>query len=148
MTPPVTAMDAGRSTGMSIPPLTLLGDRSVTLLVRGDEESMRKVERSINFMAQNINQPLQVSTLAALANVSPSHFFALFKQATGHAPMDFFTRLRMRKACELFESSRASVKEVAAIMGYDDPFYFSRVFKAVNQVPPSRYRASRNNPCA
>ena len=106
-------------------------------------ESVRKVERSIAYMADHINQPLQVATLAALANVSPSHFFALFKQRTGCPPMDYFTRLRMRHACRLLGSTSASVKEVAAALGYDDPFYFSRVFKSVHQVPPSRYRTAR-----
>jgi transcriptional regulator GlxA family with amidase domain len=98
-------------------------------------------------MRENVNKPLQVATLAAFANVSPSHFFALFKQLTGRPPMDYFTRLRMRHACWLLDSTRASVKEVAAALGYDDPFYFSRVFKAVNHVPPSRYRTSPSN-CA
>jgi transcriptional regulator GlxA family with amidase domain len=103
-------------------------------------ETGRKVERSIAYMTDHINEPLQVATLAALANVSPSHFFALFKKRTGCPPMDYFTRLRMRHASRLLGSTSASVKEVAAALGYDDPFYFSRVFKSVHQVPPSRYR--------
>ena len=102
----------------------------------------QKVERSIAYMEQHVNQPLQVSTLAAQANVSPSHFFALFKQLKGCPPMDYFTRLRMRHARELLDTTSASVKEVAAALGYDDPFYFSRVFKSVHQVPPSRYRSA------
>jgi AraC-like DNA-binding protein len=109
-------------------------------------DAWRKVGRSIAYMIEHINEPLQVSTLAALVNVSPSHFFALFKQQTGSPPMDYFTRLRMRHACRLLGSTGASVKEVAAALGYDDPFYFSRVFKAVNNVPPSRYRVDCSGP--
>ncbi len=105
-----------------------------------DPEPLRKVGRCIRYMMDHLNQPLQVSTLAAQANVSPSHFFALFKRLTGCPPMDYFTRLRMRHACRLLHSTSASVKEVAAELGYDDPFYFSRVFKSVNKVPPSEYR--------
>jgi len=104
-------------------------------------ETSCKVDRSIAYMADHINQPLQVATLAAMANVSPSHFFALFKKRTGCPPMDYFTRLRMRHAGHLLGSTSASVKEVAAALGYDDPFYFSRVFKSVHHVPPSRYRS-------
>jgi AraC-like DNA-binding protein len=110
-----------------------------------ERDPWRKVGRSIAYMIEHINQPLQVSTLAALVNVSPSHFFALFKQQTGSPPMDYFTRLRMRHACRLLGSTGASVKEVAAALGYDDPFYFSRVFKAVINVPPSRYRGACSN---
>lgn len=99
-----------------------------------------KIEESIAYMTRNVNRPLQVSTLASLVNISPSHYFALFKRHTGRAPMDYFTRLRMEKARCLLDTTASSVKEVAAVLGYDDPFYFSRVFKSVNQLAPSNYR--------
>jgi transcriptional regulator GlxA family with amidase domain len=108
----------------------------------GEKDAAGKIEGCINYMHAHIDQPMQVATLAALANISPSHFFALFKQLTGCPPMDYFTRLRMRHACRLLGSGSASVKEVAAALGYDDPFYFSRVFKSVNHMAPSKYRTA------
>ncbi|MGC3957754.1 MAG: helix-turn-helix transcriptional regulator [Verrucomicrobiota bacterium] len=75
-----------------------------------------------------------------MANISPSHFFAVFKRQTGFAPLDFFIRLRMQRACELLGTTSLSVKEVAAELGYDDPFYFSRVFKTVSGIAPTDYR--------
>jgi transcriptional regulator GlxA family with amidase domain len=104
-----------------------------------------RIGRSIAYMVQHLNEPLQVSTLAAQASVSTSHFFALFKRQMGTAPIDFFIRLRMNHARDLLDSTRSSVKEIAATMGYDDPFYFSRVFKSVHQVAPAEYRR-RNGP--
>ena len=103
-------------------------------------ERFRKIERSIAYMTQHLNQSVRVAEFAAQANVSLSHFFALFKRRNGSAPMDYFTQLRMQHACRLLNGTSASVKEVAAAMGYNDPFYFSRVFKSVNRVAPSRYR--------
>jgi len=100
----------------------------------------RKIEQSIAYMLQHVNQPLQVAALAAVVNVSPSHYSALFKQWTGSPPIDYFIHLRMRHACQLFDSTSLNVKEVAAALGYDDPFYFSRTFKTINQVAPSEYR--------
>jgi AraC family transcriptional regulator of arabinose operon len=91
-------------------------------------------------MVEHLDQPLQVSMLAAQADFSPSHYFALFKRQMGTAPIDFFIRLRMNHARELLDSTCSSVKEVAATMGYDDPFYFSRVFKSVHRVAPADYR--------
>ena len=91
-------------------------------------------------MKQHANQPLQVARLAAVANVSASHYFAVFKSLTGFAPMDFFIRLRMQRACELLDATALCIKEVAALLGYDDQFYFSRVFKSVNGVAPTDYR--------
>jgi AraC-like DNA-binding protein len=111
----------------------------------GEKDAAGKIECCIAYMVAHIDQPMQVATLAALANVSLSHFFALFKQRTGCAPIDYFTRLRMRHACRLLGSGTVSVKEAAAALGYDDPFYFSRVFKSVNNVAPSKYRNARLN---
>jgi AraC-like DNA-binding protein len=103
-------------------------------------DNARRIEQSIQYMRQHLDQPLQVARLAALVNISPSHFFALFKRRTGCAPIDFFIRLRMDQACELLDGTLLNVKEVAAALGYDDPFYFSRTFKSVNHVAPSEYR--------
>ena len=91
-------------------------------------------------MMEHLNKPLQVATLAASANVSASHFFVLFKRCTGCSPIDYFIRLRMHRARELLKAGSPHVKEVAAALGYDDPFYFSRVFKSVNRIAPSEYR--------
>jgi transcriptional regulator GlxA family with amidase domain len=103
-------------------------------------DGARKIEQSIDYMMEHLDKPLQVATLAARANVSASHFFVLFKRRTGCPPIDYFTRLRMQRACELLEEDSLHVKEVAAALGYDDPFYFSRVFKSVNRIAPSEYR--------
>ena len=102
-----------------------------------------RVERVIAYMMANLDQPLQVASLAMQANVSPSHFFAVFKRQTGSAPIDYFIRLRMERARQLLETTPASVKEVAAVLGYSDPFYFSRLFKAVYRVAPSECRQRR-----
>jgi AraC-like DNA-binding protein len=103
-------------------------------------EGARKIERSIHYMMEHLNQPLQVAKLAETAHTSPSHFFVLFKRWVGLSPIDYFIRLRMRRACRLLAATSLSVKEVAAALGYDDPFYFSRVFKSVNGTPPTDYR--------
>jgi AraC-like DNA-binding protein len=109
-----------------------------------ESEAVRKVEDSIAYMLRHLDEPLQVATLASRANVSPSHFFALFKRRVGCAPIDYFIRLRMRRACRLLDETVMSVKEVAATLGYEDPFYFSRSFKSVNRVAPSEYRLLKN----
>lgn len=56
--------------------------------------------------------------------------------------MAYFIRLRMQRACELLRGPGLSVKETAAMLGYQDQFYFSRTFKLVVGMPPSDYRKS------
>ncbi len=102
----------------------------------------RKVERAVNHMLQNVNQPLRISTLSAMSGVSVSLFFSLFKSATGSSPMVFFIRLRMQRARDLLRNRELSVKETAFLLGYNDPCYFSRLFKRVNGIAPRDYRNS------
>ena len=108
----------------------------------GGPEAAVRIEQCVAYMSQHLNRPLQVATLAARVSISPSHFFALFKRRIGLAPMDYFTRLRMERACQLLETTSLSVKEVAAELGYEDPFYFSAYSNRSTSMP-SDYRAAR-----
>jgi AraC family transcriptional regulator of arabinose operon len=107
---------------------------------RGKPEPRQKIVQSIFYMKTHLNRPLTVSMLATIANLSPSHYSALFKQQTGYAPIDYFIRLRIHQACQLLDNSDMSVKEVAVTLGYEDAFYFSRVFKSLNDISPREYR--------
>jgi len=106
----------------------------------GDHGPREKMAQSIAYMKKHLDQPLKVPHLAAMVNLSSSHYSALFKRQTGYAPIDYFIRLRLHQACQLLDNTDLSVKEVAAALGYDDPFYFSRIFKALNDISPTEYR--------
>ena len=78
-----------------------------------------------------------------MANLSRSQYAALFKRQTGYAPIDYFIRLRMHRACQLLDMTDLSVKTVAGRLGFEDPLYFSRVFRTVNEKTPTEYRKLR-----
>jgi AraC-like DNA-binding protein len=104
----------------------------------------QRIERTILFMKEHLDRPLSAPELAAQAAMSLSHYFALFKRLKGRTPIDYLIHLRMQRGRQLLDSTSLSVKEVAAALGYDDPFYFSRVFKSVHGVAPTDYRSSPN----
>jgi AraC-like DNA-binding protein len=108
--------------------------------VRAQRYAISRIEKSVSYMLQNLDQPIQMLTLGSLAGVSTSYFYSLFKSATGCTPNHFLIRARMRCGCELLRGTDMRVKEVAGMLGYVDPFYFSRLFKSVNGVAPSEYR--------
>jgi AraC-like DNA-binding protein len=106
------------------------------------EDNGQRIEESIAYMLRHLDQPLNVPQLASRARLSASHYFAVFKGRTGCSPIDYFIGLRMGQACRLLAETAFPVKDIAARLGYDDPFYFSRLFKSVHAVAPTEYRTA------
>lgn len=113
---------------------------------QAERDSAVKIARSIEYMKQHLDKPLRAATLAAVANMSLPHYFAQFKLLIGGSPIDYLIKLRMEHARRLLSETSWSVKEVAVSLGYDDPLYFSRVFKSINRMPPSDFRARKRSP--
>lgn len=103
---------------------------------------------SFDYMMAHLNKPVRISTLSAIAGCSQSRFFELFKNVTGDSPLNWFNRARMRWAGELLESYDLPIKQVASLVGFEDPFYFSRLFKSVHGISPRDYRAQKEQPQA
>jgi AraC-like DNA-binding protein len=113
----------------------------------GREQSVsHRIERTIDYMRQHLAEPLRAGTLASVANMSLPHYFALFKRSVGTTPIDYFIKLRMEQARRLLAETPWSIKEIASSLGYEDPLYFSRVFKAVTRATPSNYRVGQSRP--
>lgn len=61
--------------------------------------------------------------------MSTCWFIRSFKQYTGMPPRKYLTSIRVKKAQELLESTDYGIGEIGSIVGYDNPLYFSRIFK-------------------
>ena len=88
---------------------------------------------------------LDLQSLEAVAKgcgVEAAYLCRLFARFHDESPYQFLTRLRMDYASRLLLEDDASVRSVAQRMGYKDPFHFSRVFKSVHRIPPSKFRNS------
>jgi len=105
--------------------------------------SRQKVAHAIACMKQHLNQSLPPDALAALASFSRSRYVDLFKQQTGYAPIDYFIRLRLHRACQLLDTADASVTALANELGYEDALYCTRAFRAVVEMAPTAYRRMR-----
>ena len=87
------------------------------------------IEATLGYLRANIDRPLALVEMAAHAELSESHFSRIFKEQTGHAPLDYFILLKMQHASTLLAVTAMPVREVAAAVGYADPYYFSPLFK-------------------
>jgi len=91
-------------------------------------------------MHREMAQPLSVKALCALVNLSCSRFRALFAAQTGLSPLRYLQRVRLRRARLLVERTFLSVKEVMALVGYNDPSHFARDFRRAHGAAPSTFR--------
>lgn len=77
---------------------------------------------------------------AANMYVSPTHFRRLFKQLTGLPPQQFLINCRLNLAVKLLAETSEPIGNLAGLCGFDDKFYFSRIFKKYRNISPSAYR--------
>lgn len=101
------------------------------------------VEKTITFMKSHIAGKFTVEEIASRFSYSASHFFTLFRKETGMSPLDYFIHLKIQRACQLLDLTSMRIKEVADEIGYDDPFYFSRLFTKVMNMSPREYRQTK-----
>jgi AraC-like DNA-binding protein len=91
-------------------------------------------------MLENLTKKLKLEDIAGETSLSTSHFSRLFVNRTGHSPIDYFIQLKIQRACRLIDNSVWSIADVSREMGFDDQFYFSRVFRKVMGMSPNDYR--------
>ena len=98
------------------------------------------VENSIEFMKKNIDKKLTLYDLTSYNGLSKTQLTDIFNERTGYSPIDFFIRLKIQKACFYLDFTDMAVSEIAEKIGYNDQYYFSRLFKKVMGKSPSAYR--------
>ena len=109
---------------------------------KGGGEGSRRVTDIVRYMVRHLGEPLTLEQLAQEFDLSKSGLDALFQKHTGRSPMDFFLRLKMKEACKMLRSTSLRVYEVAQRLGYQDPYYFSRIFRKVVGISPKEYQNS------
>ena len=98
------------------------------------------IERSIDFMHKNLAKALRLSDLSKIAGMSPNYYGMLFNTRYSYTPINYFNRLKVQRACELLTTTGMRIGEVGEMLGFPDPYYFSRLFKKVMGISPRDYR--------
>lgn len=98
------------------------------------------IEKIDKYICSHLAEPITNQTLSTHFGLSPSYLSRLFKEKKELSPSEYVTYLRIKMAKQLMQQSPSLlIKDIAQIVGYSDPLYFSRVFKKSEGIYPSEY---------
>lgn len=111
-------------------------EEEIRLSRRGGQR--RAIAEVLQYIDDHLDETLAFDEMAARHGFSANHFRKLFKDATGLSPVKYHNRLRIIRACAYMQKEGLAAAEAAARVGIYDMNYFSRVFRQVMGVTPSK----------
>jgi len=105
-------------------------------------QSLLRLGDVISYMHQHCAEQITIDDLASIGCMSRRTLTREFTKVTGHAPIEYLIRERVKRAREMLLTRDKSVTEVAFAVGFQDSNYFSRKFRAIVGVSPRSIRAS------
>ena len=115
--------------------------RYLSISITSDNSQIaEEIDKATLYFNEHYNEDICVEEYAKSCNMSTSWFIRNFKQYTGSTPMQYILSIRIYNAEALLKSNQYNITEIANIVGYSNPLYFSRIFKKVKGLSPSEYR--------
>lgn len=103
--------------------------------------SRQVMASAVRYFREHYHEEINIETFAAGMNMSTCWFIRSFKQYTGQTPLAYILKIRISTAQHLLLATSYNVTEIAAIVGYENPLYFCRLFKKQTGVSPTEYRS-------
>ena len=98
------------------------------------------IERITKYVDDNLHNTISISDISRHLSLSKSYLSRLIKESFRMPLSQYVLRVKIEKAQMLFRDTNKDSKEIAVASGFDDPNYFSRVFKKIVGISPSQYR--------
>lgn len=99
-----------------------------------------EIEYARRYFNEHYSDSISIQDYADSRNMSVCYFQRNFKQIVKHTPMQYLLIIRINNAASLLETTDYSVMQIASMVGYEDPLYFSRLFRKQKGLSPSEYR--------
>lgn len=121
--------------------LLILLHRTIDAQPRGKSPIlMEEMDAAVRYFHENYSKAISIEEYANSHHMSVSWFIRNFKEYTESTPAQYILSLRISNAQTLLETTSYNVTEIAEIVGYDNPLYFSRIFKKQSGMSPSEFR--------
>lgn len=96
------------------------------------------------YIIQNINKTIRVTDLAEHLDITPQYLNKLYRLHYDCTTVMYINRLKIGYARRLIQQTNKSFQEISYELGFDNPYYFSRLFKSITKTTPSQYRRDRS----
>ncbi len=103
------------------------------------KEECRRIK---DYIDKNYTSPITLDSLSEQVYISKYYLSHIFKSQTGTSPIKYLINKRISEAAQLLLHSDLSIRDIALQVGYDDPVYFSQMFKKVMDESPAAYRTN------
>jgi len=110
--------------------------------IRKDHPHADKLLLSIRRLHEHYASKIVAADLASMFGFSPKYFGTIFKKATGLTVSEYLLNIRLDHAKRLLSTTTLSIEEIGEKVGLSDSYYFSKVFKKREGIPPGQYRKS------
>jgi AraC-like DNA-binding protein len=114
--------------------------RVLRLAEEAPEPTSRRIQQVVEWLQKHFDQPISIADLAEDFGYSEGYFFRAFRRYTGQSPAAYLTAIRMQHAVQIMQRTTLTFDRIARIVGYQDPLYFSRLFRKTYSQSPSAYR--------
>jgi AraC-like DNA-binding protein/quercetin dioxygenase-like cupin family protein len=94
------------------------------------------------YLKESLDRPFRISELCADIGYSKSYLSKIFHEQSGHAIAAYATMAKVTRAKELIRGGTHNFSEISDLLAFDNPQYFSRVFKRATGMTPSEFRQS------
>jgi len=101
-----------------------------------------RIRPALNYIYFHYTENIDIPTLSELCSMSVYHFCRVFKNVVGYTAVSYINALRLNKATLLLTTTKLTVSQIAAAVGFPDELYFSRRFKQEKGMAPTKYRAA------
>lgn len=113
-----------------------------TSIKNDNSHAANEIDKAVSYFSEHYSEQINIDEYAEKRHVSTSWFIRNFKLYTGFTPMQYILSKRIYNAEILLQNTQYNITEIAQIIGYDNPLYFSRIFKKMKGISPSEYRKS------
>ncbi|MFD0587272.1 helix-turn-helix domain-containing protein [Paenibacillus sp. GCM10027627] len=104
--------------------------------------SLPSAEQSIALMEEHYMLPLSIKHLAEQAGTQLGQYTSMVKQLTGFTPLEYLNQLRIKHAKMLLLTTGDPLRQIARKVGFEDEYYFSRLFRKHTGIAPRQYAES------